>query len=321
MYLIILLVDPTTISFKPDISHAPRERSSQILYNSPLPGERRVRVLHDSQIPGVKRAQVLHDLCAKHNISDIELGRSRTKGIYKQNTIYKYLVVDDSNKSVYCSISKCASTAWKYALVQMHGGGDRNGMNVHDHKYLEAKGLGYLFKYSKEEAEYRMKHYFKYIITRHPFDRLVSGWRNKVGEKNKRLTHSIRAASRLKGEETAELEADRPIDFSEFLKYIARKNPLNFNRHWLSLYHHCHPCHFRYDFVAKVETLSADLPHLYNALHVDKDIQLRVINNHSKHSPHFSTYYNPVMTSTHKQLCSLYHVDMTLFNYTYPICS
>ena len=173
---------------------------------------------------------------------------------------------------------------------------------------------------SKEEAEYRMKHYFKYIIVRHPFDRLVSAWRDKVVE-NKGHAIRIRAASGLKRIKTAKenTKTYSSVEFSEFFKYATEKNPLNFNRHWLSLYHHCHPCHFRYDFVAKVETLSADLPHLYNALHVDKDLQVHSNNKRSQDFPHFSTYYNSVMASTQKKLCSSYQVDMALFNKTFPI--
>ena len=305
---------------KPYKSQSPRERGFQVLYNSPVPGERRARVLDDTQVPGVKRAQVIHDLCAKHNISDFEMGH--TRNIHIQKSIYKYLLADDSKKSVYCTISKCASTAWKNALVRMRGGNARKGESVHERKYMGKNNLVFLSQYSEEEAEYRMKHYFKYIIVRHPFDRLVSAWRDKVPG-NKGHTIRIRAASGLKVIETAKQNSNtnRPVEFSEFLKFITKKNPLHFNRHWLSMYHHCHPCHFRYDFVAKVETLSADLPHLYNALHVDEDLQLRVLNKRSQGSPHFSTYYNSVMASTYKTLCSFYRADMTLFNYTHPICS
>ena len=291
-------------------SHIAGEELSQV----PL-GEKRAPILRDLQVPGERRAQVLYDLCAKHNITDMELG---------SESIYRYLVADDSKKSVYCAISKCATSTWKNALVQMHGGDARSGMAIHDRGYLEKKGLVFLFKYSKEEAEYRMKHYFKYIIARHPFDRLVSAWRNKlVGESffHNQYAPRIRAASRLNRSEEAKLDPDRPIEFAEFVDYIAENNPLYFDRHWLSMYHHCHPCHFRYDFVAKVETLSADLPHLYNSLHVDKDVQLHIMNEHSQDSPHFSSHYDPVMVSTYKKLRTLYHVDMTLFNYTDPIFS
>ena len=317
--LLICFADLNTISQDPSSntvpscsSQIPREISPD-LHDSQVLGEIQAQFLHDSQVPGEIRAQGLQDLCGKHNIADIELG---------QKSIYKFLVADDSKKSVYCAVSKCASSTWKNALFQMHGGDVRDSMAIHQKSYLEKKGLVFLTNYSQEEAEYRMKHYFKYMIVRHPFDRLVSAWRDKLlGDENyiKVFIPRIRAPSRLSGTETTQLKPEKPIEFTEFVDYLAKQNPLHFDRHWLSMYHHCHPCHFRYDFVAKVETLSADLPHLYNALYVDEDLQLRIINEHSKDSPHFSTHYDPVMVSTYKKLRSFYYVDMTLFNYTDPI--
>ena len=306
--MLILLADSSAVSSTLNTTKASH-------YTSQAIGEGLSQVRHVSQVPGEKRAQVLHDLCAKHNISDMELG---------PESIYRYLLVDDSKKSVYCAISKCASSTWKNALVRMHGGDARSDIRIHSQNYLAEKGLVFLTNYSKDEAEYRMKHYFKYIIVRHLFDRLVSAWRNKLlGEKryHQKYAPLIRAADRLNGTESAELNPDRPIEFTELVDYLTDTDPLYFDRHWLSMYHHCHPCHFRYDFVAKVETLSADLPHLYNALHVEEDLQLLIINENSQDSPHFSAHYDPVMVSTYKKLRSLYHVDMTLFNYTDPIFS
>ena len=262
---------------------------------------------------GEMRAAQLHDLCRDHNFTELE---------YSNHSHYRFFIADDSRKSLYCPISKIASTMWKNMLVRSHGKKGRVDLKVHEFDYLQSNGLVYLHKMSVEDAEYRLKNYFRYIIIKHPLDRLVSAWRDGMihtPEYQKKFGPHIRAFSRCNNTKPCPHEdPSRLIEFSEFLDYIASKNPRLYDRHWLTYYHHCHPCHYKYDFVAKLETFSTDFPILKKKLNFPDDLDLLKLHSYGDDNVSYLSNYDKVSMATSKKLLSIYHKDMILFNYSSP---
>ena len=50
-------------------------------------------------------------------------------------------------------------------------------------KRIKRKYLLPISNYSQPEQERMMRNYFKFMFVRHPFDRLVSAWRDKFVDK------------------------------------------------------------------------------------------------------------------------------------------
>lgn len=88
---------------------------------------------------------------------------------------------------IYCSIPKVASTTWKTILVRSLDGRSADQMAEHaveDERLLRSVGLRFLSTLSHEEAEKRIETYFKFVVVRHPFDRIVSAYRDKIARFN-----------------------------------------------------------------------------------------------------------------------------------------
>lgn len=89
---------------------------------------------------------------------------------------------------IYCSIPKVASTTWKTILVRSldaRSAADQMPEHaVENDRFLRSVGLRFLSTFSRKEAEKRVETYFKFVVVRHPFDRIVSAYRDKIARFN-----------------------------------------------------------------------------------------------------------------------------------------
>ena len=91
-------------------------------------------------------------------------------------------------------------------------------------------------------------HYLKFSFVRHPFDRIVSAYRDKV------IKHK---------EKWLKLDP-KHHDFESFVKYVImecqkfRKNLKRMNTHWRPYYNKCGYCDVDYDVIGRAETFIDD---------------------------------------------------------------
>ena len=145
--------------------------------------------------------------------------------------------------------------------------GNITGKNIHSQ--FDEIGIKLLSWFSKDERELRLRTYFKFLVVRQPFERLVSAYRDKI--------------ETLKGffEPIQEQEHVKNITFETFVNYIIHehekhhcdalssdigtnvrrlrlKGHLYLNPHWAQYTTLCHPCHIDYDYIVKFETMRED---------------------------------------------------------------
>jgi hypothetical protein len=134
------------------------------------------------------------------------------------------------------------------------------------------------------------------MVARHPFDRLVSAYHDKLLQSNAMeylrpliidyVRHGIThippeeyrkyfRADRLYGvpdnptlrehldhyddyRKTTEIGNPYRVNFTEFLLYITTYGVGRVTTHWISMYHTCLPCDVKYDVILKMETLEND---------------------------------------------------------------
>ncbi len=117
----------------------------------------------------------------------------------------------------------------------------------------------YLNTFTKEQIEFRLKNYFKFMFTRHPFERLLSAYKDKV-ENIPSYTHYWKQM--LEGKPKNQ---STKITFVDFVTYLIRKRrsvkyidafdrrevkykteavleETLYNRHWDTESHLCMPC-------------------------------------------------------------------------------
>jgi len=140
-----------------------------------------------------KRTQHIKDICFNYE------GLTH-RGRFKPNY---FMIVDDKHKLLYCMIPKVACTTFKMVIAKSLTAGNVSEQKIHFSWYIHSLGLNYQYKYSKKEIELRLKTYFKFVVVRHPFDRLLSAYADKFLDPERNMM----TFPRLKNELSCDLDS------------------------------------------------------------------------------------------------------------------
>ncbi|XP_029454478.1 carbohydrate sulfotransferase 11-like isoform X2 [Rhinatrema bivittatum] len=154
-----------------------------------------------------------------------------------------------------------------------------------------------------------LSNYTKVMVTRDPFERLVSAYRNKI-------LHGVQSFMKLI--KAAFPKSSNNVTFQEFVNFILQEK-LN-NNHWRPMYKLCDPCRIHYDIIGKIETVNQDADHILKSIGAPEDL----------HYPTFKTfateprtneqitaeYFGNLSSKQVEQLLKLYEFDFSLFNYS-----
>ena len=191
---------------------------------------------------------------------------------------------------------KAGCTTWKRVLAKSLVGNTKKYLHVHDFEKLREYGLNRLDTYSKRDIDKILKDYFKFIVVRDPFERLVSAYRDKFVRPNgvapgfEFYTHYIKDSTNsvnvtfpnfvdyllrvadlgdeylnglvsAKSSRYADRKTLKLISYGtekRDSKLFLRKGSKYFNEHWAQYSTLCHPCHINYDYIVKFETMRED---------------------------------------------------------------
>ena len=119
----------------------------------------------------------------------------------------------------------------------------------------------YWSNHSAQESQYRLDTYFKFVVVRHPFDRLLSAFKSKFHVNTDRvIARQYTSAMRRHFGSKLALDANgTALPTLEQFLYMVVTEPIQFrNPHWYDYLNHCHPCSIQYDHVIYMETLGED---------------------------------------------------------------
>ena len=223
---------------------------------------------------------------------------------------FKYTIVDDKNKIIYCTIPKVSSTTWKRVL------GDLRGLDKNIEKIHRKDLWRWLYQYTEEERLKRIKSYFKFLFVREPLHRLLSAYKDKFMSRDRGCSRAARnqIVKAYRPQDYKPNYEDINITFAEFIQYFSNDVPRN--EHWRQYEKLCHPCVINYDFIGHFETLEDDAPLLFKMAGIDDRVSFPPIHK-STGTDEVLEYYSQVPSRYIKRLGEQYRSDFEMFDYDY----
>ncbi|CAL4154618.1 unnamed protein product, partial [Meganyctiphanes norvegica] len=267
---------------------------------------------------------------------------------YSLKSVYSQFIYAKPHNLVYCPINKVATSTWFDNILVLAGFKNTTDME-HKRKMVRMK----LWKFSKSKSKYKkqLQKSLKFFIVRHPFDRLLSCYRDKMlYEEYKGKFPTIQQETALKYPDPIQpspitngitvFKNDQANQnnsqalwihptFTQFLYFVRddmkqlwqSNGDYKINPHWAPYWVICAPCQVKFDVLAHLETIDQDnsfvmhetgIQHLLNLTHLHD----AKYDNFSSTALAKQHYFSQVPRSLLREIERLYHPDMALFGYS-----
>ena len=278
----------------------------------------------------IERKNELHSFCRSFISRNSKYSKALLYNKVKSKPLHPakwvpwwHFLYSDTRKALYCYIPKIACTNWKWIMhVLEHP--DQNSLHLIGRKKVHS------LKYNviKNNSHYQQKKkYFKFLFVRHPFERLISAYRNKILEpypddlEHVNVTNKNILLRYRKNNTTIQVLKTRAT-FEEFVRYIIdsykEDGIRNFDEHWGSFTELCNICYAEFDYIGKYESLIDDSRNILTLLNVTDFIKFPENNtdNYKKRSGKLiSDYFKMVPRRNILQLYEVYKYDFEAFGY------
>ena len=193
-------------------------------------------------------------------------------------------------------------------------------MDGFDPRTGEQKISKLLVLFTEEEQKYMLNNFYKFMMVRDPFERLVSAFRDKfVNDRHGYVVYAkkIMEKYRYNSTKTLELGAEN-VSFTEYVRHLIDIPPID---HHFRLYKDlCWPCNVKYDFIGSTDTLERDVTHIMRQIHAN-ETKYHVTQKKSyltKTKLETARLFKEVPKNYFDQLLAYYKTDFELFGYPLP---
>ena len=272
-----------------------------------------------------ERLTHLRQQCEKWNISSID----------RLMTPADRVIVDNKYNLTLCYISKAGCTALKLAILEANGYKIKN--NKVSFSYENIHGKGMLHRYGLDELAYLdidkrwqiVESHLNMFSIRHPFDRLVSYYFDKIALNDGASSHPWRQAQVLQSMRPELFRKNRTLSqmkypqtdlgyprFDEFVTWLYKKKA--HDQHWRPIMDTCHPCAHPWGAIMRIETMNTDGQILMNKLNSNVST-VAVRHSHDEKKVYsfektLSNYHN-VSDDVIDYLLGYFQRDMEMFGY------
>ena len=173
-----------------------------------------------------------------------------------------------------------------------------------------------------------LQNYFKFVMTRNPLERVLSGYRSKLEHKitanlsNKfdqakiEMIKIHRPEVYLQWEESGRTAKVFPT-FNEYIRYLNSHNYYDLDEHLRPLQYICHPCVYQYDFYANLKLMPGELFRLLDRFNIPHD------SFRNEPAPHdtrtlMSAYYATLSEEEKKMVYKFVHQELEFYYHVYP---
>ncbi|XP_068984681.1 carbohydrate sulfotransferase 11 [Bombus flavifrons] len=262
------------------------------------------------------RRKFLAEKCAEEG-----LDRPGNDSLHRPNA-WEFLVNREYHL-IWCNVFKAASTSWMYNFNLLAG---------YSPQFLKAsKAVPVSLarqKYPRHTADELNKFLndsISFLIVRHPFERLLSAYRDKLEHSLPHTFHSNLGSHivwnyRSRDRKTNGRHGPRYPLFEEFVRWLLCQwragNELDM--HWTPIVIFCTPCQVRFDVIAKFETLHEDQDYLIKQAHVGHIIKPEWKNptRGVQTKDVIKNYFAQLSKSQIKDLYEMFRYDFVLFDYS-----
>ncbi|XP_071533376.1 carbohydrate sulfotransferase 11-like [Panulirus ornatus] len=244
--------------------------------------------------------------------------------------VMKHLLVDTRHKALMCFVPKVACTSWKRLWFWLAGllEDDDDVMSL-TRAEVHGPFLPSLAstKFTETKKEEILKTYKKFLFTRHPLDRLISAYRDKLESYDEESNfdfhkHVGQEVERMvRGKVTGQ---GHNVTFPEFMRWVTPPNGTwtlaQKNEHWRPMVELCAPCAVQYNAVGRYENLQLEMnatlhwlgvgqyadrfPPAYGPVHQTKELHQR--------------YFQRLTPADKLRFLRTYLLDFLLFGYDMP---
>ncbi|XP_020290637.1 carbohydrate sulfotransferase 11-like isoform X2 [Pseudomyrmex gracilis] len=173
------------------------------------------------------------------------------------------MIVDTAHNVSWCPIYKAASSMWMTYFVMLKGVLTDTTKDLIRRDLIQVNNI-VRQKFPRDadlnRTYKKIRQTRKFLIVRHPLERLLSAYRDKLEHMQGREYYYKRFGRRItlryRELDNVNVTAKLEPTFAEFLRFIV--NEKHFDEHWAPYYLTCEPCAIQYDYVLKFETLDRD---------------------------------------------------------------
>ncbi|XP_017661606.1 PREDICTED: carbohydrate sulfotransferase 9-like isoform X1 [Lepidothrix coronata] len=256
------------------------------------------------------RKSTLASVCLKNNLNKL---KSKL-----DSHVANQLFVEHKHKFIYCEVPKVGCSNWKRTIFLLQADLNAEASEIeHDHIH-QTSLIKKLVSYPPAIQKEFLNNYTKVMFTRHPLERLVSAYRDKL--LHSEPFYSITVANEIRAMFRKNKNSSEKVSFQEFVNFIIAKQPNTLDIHWKPMFLLCDPCNIHYDILGKYETLALDSEHVLKVIGAPESLQypsLKRYGSEKRTNGDITLEYLRQLTSEQiEKIKKLYQMDFFLFNYT-----
>ncbi|NXM42903.1 CHST9 sulfotransferase, partial [Gymnorhina tibicen] len=256
------------------------------------------------------RKNTLASVCLKN-----KLNKPRSE---LDSQVANQLFVEHKHKFIYCEVPKVGCSNWKRTIFLLQSDLNTEASEIEHDNIHHTSVIKRLLNYSPALQKKFLSNYTKVMFTRHPLQRLVSAYRDKL--LHSEALYSTTVANAMKAMFRKNKNSSEKVSFQEFVSFITAKPPHTLDIHWKPMFLLCDPCNIHYDIMGKYETLGLDSEHVLKAIGAPESLQypnLKRYGSEKRTDGDITLEYLRQLTSEQiEKIKKLYQMDFFLFNYT-----
>lgn len=256
------------------------------------------------------RKNTLDFVCLKNS-----LNKPRSK---LDSDVANQLFVEHKHKFIYCEVPKVGCSNWKRTIFVLQSDLNVKADEIRHVDIHRTTLIKRLVSYPPALQKEFLSNYTKVMFTRHPLERLVSAYRDKLLHSEPYYSTTI--ANEIRAMFRKNPNSSEKVSFQEFVNFIMAKPPQNLDIHWKPMFLLCDPCNIHYDILGKYETLGLDSEHVLKAIGAPESLQYpsqKTYSSEKRTDSDITLEYLRQLTSQQiEKIKKLYEMDFLLFNYT-----
>jgi len=273
-----------------------------------------------------ERREYVGQMCREHQSEIEERYSERWPDRNWDTFVAKADVLEKSDQGfLWCKVPKAASESWTSLFIERWFRTKKSLLMWKQQVYLHSRWLP---KYRTAKYINNIsKTHFNFVTIRHPFERILSAYRDKfflngnakfeqdkVERWYKKFGQTI--LKNYRKTTPSDPKYNKAPTFREFVEYLVDLPISKFDDHWKPMYMQCMPCHIQYRVIARLETLSADSAHILQSIGVSSRLPKSHTTQGKTTNNLVSTFYSEINSELLSKLYNLYKFDFLLFNFS-----